>query len=584
MLFRSALSSFNYGLLKDTPDTAHFKLEISEVIDSPVCQEEKEERKSSFGSLIDNCIILSEEEADDAPEKLPKLVHDLVKQGHKEIIVDLTGFFLVTPPIIQTLILESLNLGGSLKVRITDVMEEILAGNPQCAMLNFVVVKEGGADEGPSTKTQAVEKTEIVKGSDDFSPSFYEEDSGPIDERPEDISEKTSASLDHPVEDDGKPSLFQIEASTLRVGEMSAGAFLRDFPSYFKQLFSAGQQLYVDMSDYERLEKEVICRLLMATYEAVERGRKLTICLLKDQQEIMKPFIPQIEQVEKRKDTTPRFTIVGSRMEVHHVSPELFMDKFPEHFKKLMACGQSKLVVDISHLKDFSGRSIDLLVLSYLEAVGRGFTLTYRIRPEMEEDFRKSGRGRSLPLEIIKPELSSKMGIYERKYKPAIDMSKITGVEDRLTQKVIDHQYESISIESRGTFQNWEPSPVKGEEREVVYKGAERRVEKRYKSPNLEVIFARGSIAKISGRRYPMHNLSQSGACFTCAVSLTKNEALRMKIYYTEDFSVEVGAKVIWTKPVPSQALFKVGVQFTKMSELVKTQVREIISKLYGQS
>jgi hypothetical protein len=79
-----------------------------------------------------------------------------------------------------------------------------------------------------------------------------------------------------------------------------------------------------------------------------------------------------------------------------------------------------------------------------------------------------------------------------------------------------------------------------------------------------------------------VHNISQSGACFTCAVSLTKNETLRMKIF-SEGLSVEVGAKVIWTRPIASQALFRVGVQFPKPSELAKAQIKEIIKKLHSE-
>ena len=159
-------------------------------------------------------------------------------------------------------------------------------------------------------------------------------------------------------------------------------------------------------------------------------------------------------------------------------------------------------------------------------------------------------------------------------------MSKIKAAieDDHLSQKIIAQKYESVHIESRGTFQNWEPAPVRADEKEEEYYGPERRVDKRYKVNIMEVIFARGSIAKITGRRYSVHNLSHGGICFTCAISLSRNEPLRLKVFY-EDVSIEFGGKVIWVKPVPSQALFRTGVQFTKISDFAKAQLRDFIRK-----
>ena len=112
-------------------------------------------------------------------------------------------------------------------------------------------------------------------------------------------------------------------------------------------------------------------------------------------------------------------------MELHHIDTDLFLDKFPEHFKKLLGSGHSSLVIDISHLKEFSEKAIQLLVLYYLEAVGRGISLTIRIRPEMEENFLKSGRGRTLPLELVRPELTSKCSYKTAKKNRALICRKL---------------------------------------------------------------------------------------------------------------------------------------------------------------
>ena len=574
------LSLENYAILKDSENAGLFQFEVEAddtlVADPAAPPSELLSAISPYFSIDSNTIVIAEEGADEIAETLPSLIQSILDKGHREVVVDLTEFFLLTPEVIQTMILETLNSGNALKIRIGESMKEIIESNPQATILNIEI------DSG--SEAQADLLTEETLDDEAISSARPDEDDSnfPLEnEREASIPAPQQEPLATSVQDDGTPSDFRIDVNCLRAGVMTPAAFLRDFPVYFKRLFRCGDQLYLDLSEYDCLEIEVISRLILANFEAVAAQKKLTINLLKDQHELMTTFLPRLNIVERTEDTTPRFIIVGSRMELHHVDTDLFLDKFSEHFKKLMGSGHSNLVVDISHLKEFTERSIQLMVLCYLEAVGRGISLTIRIRPEMEENFLKSGRGKTLPLELVKPELTSKMPLQHRKEKASIDMSKIKAAMmegDRLSEKVITKKYESVHIESRGTFQNWEPAPIKADEKEDAYFGPERRVDKRYKVAGIEVIFARGSIAKISGRRYQVHNLSHGGICFTCAVSLSRNEPLRLKIF-CEDASIEVGAKVIWAKPIPSQALFRTGVQFTKISDFAKAQLRDFIRK-----
>ena len=387
--------------------------------------------------------------------------------------------------------------------------------------------------------------------------------------------------VDTSIGEDDSPSNFKIEVNRLKAGKMTNAAFLRDFDTHFQNLFSSGNQLYIDLSDFESIDYNIALKLIYANFQALEQEKKLTIQLLQDQIPVMQSFLPSLEKVEKQADSSPRFEIIGSRMELYNVPMPLFIQKFSEHFKMLLKSGYDNLVVDISRL-EITEQAIELLVLAYLDAIGSGLSLTFRISSEMEAIFQKSGRGRSLPLEVLRPATSAL--VQQKVAKSRIDMDKIREAmgKDRLTKKVINQQYETVHIESRGTFQNWEPMPVKTDDKKAAYLGVERRLEKRYDSKEIEVIFARGSIAKITGRKYPVHNISQSGICFTCPVPLSRNEPLRLKIFYQE-ITLEIYANVIWSKPVPSQSLFRIGVQFSKITEISKMQLKEIIRKLYKQ-
>lgn len=540
------LSSSNYNILKTSEDHIHFKFEYKDVASTTSTPPPKKETgrvinpnkvSDEYFSVINNLIVVKEEGMESIPTELHKFIKRIFDSGFDDVYIDLTQLFFITPKVIQCLILETLNFQNSLTIRILESMNELLKSNPQSKILNVEIVDELMEKSEPS-----LEVSEPEKKKENFVLDFEEEAFGLPESKPEPIIEPKEEQAeeefsmmdadlpeviklpdikaDFPERDKKQPEFkeedfplplqneidtnldenggFRIEVNALIAGPMSSSQFISDFDNAFANLFSCGDQLYIDLSEYERLESQVALRIIKASFEARVQNKKLTVRLLKDQKEKMEFFLPKFEKIEKKEDTTPKFIIEGSKMEIHHVDMDLFLEKFSEHFKKLMGTGQKKLFIDISHLKEVSDRAIELIVLCYLEAVGNGLSLVLRIRPEMEEGFLKSGRGRTLPLEIIKPEISSKVRLADKKKKMGIDMSKINkAIEtDKLGQKILEKDYASVHIESRGTVGNWEPITTTFE-RESIYTGPERRIEKRYKAVEMQVLLQEEVLLKL---------------------------------------------------------------------------------------
>ncbi len=619
------LSPLNYSLLQNTPEAPYFQFELaadatdssdtpsefslglestpkSELEDSKknVQIDSKSQNKNIDAppgfDISENFIILNDDIVEQVPQVLPNLVQKLLK-NYEKVIIDVSKLFLITPALIHSLILETINTGNAIVVRLQNSMVEMLQSNPQALVLNLDILSEETAQE-----TATIEKLDA--GEENFSENQIPQDaieieeiediedikkndeedthaiSSPLQGFAEEIAAVAAMDIDSilspNVENDGTPSNFRIEINCLKANEMTESSFIRDFPKYFEELLQCGNLVYIDITLYRRIEKEIVKLLVKANWLALERGTKVVLKMLREQRQVYQNMFPHIEEVELKLSNMPEFILVGSRLELHNVTMPVFLEKFGENFKKLLGTGSSNLVVDLSRLNEISDTGIEMLTLANLEAIGKGVVITFRIKSDLEEKFQKSSRTRALPLEIIRTERNAAQ---EAKNKPHIDLKKIQE-GDRLSQKVLKKEFETVHIESRGTFQNWEPAPIKAEEKKIVYTGPERRVEKRYEGQDAEVLFVRGSIAKFSGRKYPLHNLSQTGASFTSAVMPSRNEPVRVKIF-KDDLSVEIAAKVIWVRPVAAQALFKIGVQFTKITEVGKAQLREILRKLY---
>ena len=565
------LSPQNYATLQTSEHSKHFLLEmVGEKKDVTPSVKEALPSIPEFFTLQDNTISVEDEGVDQIPEVLGKLISGVLKK-HSSVILDLTQLFLLTPSVIQSLIIESLNCGNALTVKVLKPMKEVLLSDPQAAILN--VITPGEKVSPPEVKLSTLEKKE-----DQFSLDFDDDYLPPTQPLPvKTIKSKTQALVQQVSSEN---PLFKVKLNCLIVERMSCEEFIQQVSAELPKLYPCGNQLYIDMSNYGPLSEDIVKKLISLNFEAKEHQKKLGLRLLSDQNEFFLSCLPSTEVVEKKEDDSPRFDIVGSRLEIKNVSPELFIDEFPKYFHKLAAVSQKAITVDISTMKKITDRAIELLVLYYLEAVGKGHSMSVRISPDMEERFLRSGRGRALPLEIVKASVSATLGNQKKSTKGRIDMSKLQKAmeTDRLSDKVLNKEYQALHVESRGTMDNWETT---NSGNASPYKGVERRKEKRYKAEGLEVAFAKGTLGKIAGRHYQVHNLSHSGACFTSASAFVKSEPLRMKMYKEDKLIFEASAKIIWCTPVPSKALFVVGVQFTKVSEVAKIQLQEVIGELH---
>lgn len=701
------VSETNHSLLKATPEATYFSFEAVQTdpmpsfIEEPSGPESTAQKPSSNlpelpGITVqDHWIFITDQGLESASQHLPILINMLL-QNHQHIVIDISGLFFVTPPLIQTLILETINSGNALTVRITESMIEMLQTNPQYLMLNLDIAKEVetpptsvndniseqtnfsqepetaeispisdsivGATDQPNEDMPVIKQSiesdvieEIIdeqammttpSPKDKVAPNEtsavnFPQDSSkkePITQN-QNSENKTTTNSDQEITDtnlptniaptpkDGRkttdprgmssldtsktnmrttksllemsdvaeddicitddlqvqaddktPSVFRIDVNCLKAGEMTKTAFLRDFRTYLKKMPACGNLVFIDVSQYRRMEKEIAKILIEGFWWAQEKQCKIVLKMLKEQHQIFDTFLPIIEEV-KIDEKKPEFILCGSRLELHNVTVNMFVEKFPEQCKKLQETGLSNLVVDLTKLPEVTDSVMEILIRSYLDAMGKNMAFTVRINADMEPIFQRSNRGRSLPLEVMR---NNELSSLPTTHQPKIDMTKIMDAmeKDHLTQRVLDKQFETVHIESRGSVQNWEPAPVKADEKKVAYTGVERRIEKRFDVKDVEVIFARGSIAKIVGRRYPVHNLSQSGLCFTSAILLSRNETLRIKMF-REDLVLELSARVVWVKAISSQALFRVGIQFTKLTDVIKNQIRDLLRKMY---
>ncbi len=594
--FTIIISPENYQQLSSSEHARLFTLEIAQIISEEEISEMKEEEEEEeeeedlpFVIITENIITVEDEGLDDLPVYLPRLIEKVIK-SHQQVVVNLTKVFLLTPETIDTLVKETKIHGEKIKLLIQESMKEVIEANPKASCLNTEIMGEDsvdGVDEKINTEVRKTfsidfesEDTPIHKSSDVLAPSPPPSSSSPSDSTMDAVpvdSEAMEAAADlDELPDRG----FKISVNCLYVQEMKSQEFMDGFIDQLKELFLCGDHLYIDVTCYERMENEIVECLITANLEAKRKKKNLLLRMLEQQKEVLYTFLPSVEIIDKVEDNRPRFDIIGSCMNLVNVDVGIFLREFPSHFQELLYSGYKSVVVDISQMEEFPNKAIDFTVLCYLDAMAEGIAMTLRIRPDMEENFIKSGRGKTIPLELV---TFSTEPSYQGKSKfQGVDMSKIQdAIEgDKLTQKVLGKQFEALHVESRGSIQNWEPSPSVATDRKSDYKGTERRRERRYQGNDLEVAFGRGSLAKISGRRYPVINISIAGACFISGTQLSRSESIRIKVFH-EDVEIEIGAKVIWSSPIPSRALFEVGVEYTKLSVLAKSKVQDLTRKLF---
>lgn len=474
------------------------------------------------------------------------------------IFIDMTQLTKMTSSVVKLFILQTIKHSNVFVIKVTQEQHDAISKNAQAAILNMRVV----------VKQQAVPQ---LKFSDPAIPAIAAEEEyipAPVEEEIETDE----------VEEDEIP--FKLVVNTLEVGRISPQNFVENLDKYIHLLDNCGDHVYIDFSEIKDINVHVWKKAQEVYQSMIVSGKVLGFKMLENQKPDWDKWIPQVEIVERKTNEEPQFNIIGSRLEVKFVPPPLFVQEFPTYFQKLLSTGNKSIAIDISNLKELSTQCIEILVLSYLDCVGRGMNMILRISPEAEELFKKSGRGKTLPLEIVKAEFARKVSHFSGGKVKGIDMSKINAAmqEDKLTNKVLEKEFASVHIEARGSLQNWEPVPAPQKEK---YNGVERRLERRYFSEHVEVSFARGTIGKISDRRYKIINISQSGISFASTSQLSKAEPLRLKIYHDKNPGIEVSATVIWCSPVPSQALFRMGLKFSNPSAVVKSRVMEMLQKIY---
>ncbi|WP_372366398.1 PilZ domain-containing protein [Candidatus Uabimicrobium sp. HlEnr_7] len=548
----------NYHTLKQTDQSKLYIFEIGTVVSNneitSMINENTQSQLEVPGVLIEKNQVFLEDDFDH--EYLEDHIGQIIKV-FGSIIVDVTELTSIPSTLIHLFILQTIQHSSVFIIKVNEVQHNLISKNPQAAILNL----RKPASEPPAFK---------LNMSDPALPAIVAE---------EDELEEAPPSA--PKEEDDAIA-FKLVVNTLEVGMISPEQYVAQLDDYIHLLNDCGNHVYIDLSEVKILDLNVWKKSLEIYLEMAITGKVLGFKMLENQKPDWEKWIPSAEVVERKVNEEPQFNIAGSRLEVKFVSPMLFVQEFPTYFQKLLSTGNKSIAIDISNLKELSTPCIEILVLSYLDCVGRGLSMILRISPEVEDLFKKSGRGKTLPLEIVKPEFARRVNHFSGGKVKGIDMSKINAAiaEDKLTNKVLKKEFESVHIEARGSLQNWEPVPASHEQQEK-YSGAERRLERRYHGEDVEVSFARGTLGKINDRRYKAENISQSGISFASTSQLSKGEPLRLKLFYEKNPGVEVAATVIWCSPVSSQALFRMGLKFSNPSAVAKSRIMEILQKIY---
>ncbi|BBM87403.1 PilZ domain-containing protein [Candidatus Uabimicrobium amorphum] len=558
----------NYHTLHQTELSKLYNFEIGTVVS-----------KDEITTMINETTaeLPEEEETGVTIEKNQVILENNFNQGYLQeniapiikafgsIFIDMTQLSKMTSSLVKLFILQTIQHSNVFVIKVTQEQYEAISKNPQAAILNMrTVVKE-----------QAVHQ---LKFSDPAIPAIAaEEDYMPATLKEESPPKVEAAEMGEENEDEIP---FKLVVNTLEVGRISPQSFVEGLDRYIHLLDNCGDHVYIDFSEIKDINVHVWKKAQEAYQSMIVNGKTLGFKMLENQKPDWDRWTPKVEIVERKINEDPQFNLVGSRLEVKFVSPPLFVQEFPTYFQKLLSTGNKSIAIDISNLKELSTQCIEILVLSYLDCVGRGMNMILRISPEAEDLFKKSGRGKTLPLEIVKPEFARKVSHFSGGKVKGIDMSKINAAMegDKLTNKVLEKEFASVHIETRGSVQNWEPMAAPQQEK---YTGVERRLERRYFSEDVEVSFARGSIGKISDRRYKIANISQSGMSFASTSQLSKGEPLRLKIYHEKNPGIEVSATVVWCSPVPSQALFRMGLKFSNPSTVIKSRIMEMLQKIY---
>jgi len=88
-------------------------------------------------------------------------------------------------------------------------------------------------------------------------------------------------------------------------------------------------------------------------------------------------------------------------------------------------------------------------------------------------------------------------------------------------------------------------------------------------------------ISGLSTAKRPVLNMSLGGVRISCDENLDIGQMLELEFFLPNGISIEASAKVVWIKKLPpgSEALYDVGMEFKKLSEVAVLELDTILNK-----
>jgi hypothetical protein len=143
MVTSEHITPFNLSYPGQEEEISHEEtIELEENTANMVLGADQPSRKPGEFLTLGNVLYIEEDNVDELPNKLSGLIQKIKSQGAQKIVINLTNVGLITPPILEALALETLNLEGLLQIEILQELFDILADAPQASVLDIVVAKE----------------------------------------------------------------------------------------------------------------------------------------------------------------------------------------------------------------------------------------------------------------------------------------------------------------------------------------------------------------------------------------------------------------------------------------------------------
>jgi c-di-GMP-binding flagellar brake protein YcgR len=88
-------------------------------------------------------------------------------------------------------------------------------------------------------------------------------------------------------------------------------------------------------------------------------------------------------------------------------------------------------------------------------------------------------------------------------------------------------------------------------------------------------------ISGLSTAKRPVLNMSLGGVRIDCDENLDIGQMLELEFFLPNGISIEASAKVVWIKKLPpgSEALYDVGMEFQRLSEVDVLELDAVLNK-----